>query len=999
MVVLCKSPTTGGSEAFISMCEPGVTNWVTVEEYVGRYWVWRQGQFSGQQSGALLTVDANWHVHVGVLGDSLAYYRDGIRYGGGEGFTSGTYTTLRIGNTQDVSGPVRYATADVALGLFFNRPLSAAEVWSISQNPWQVFQAPQKKIFTFPAIDVTTRPIGDVSLPNNKIFRRPVTLAQQPQTPPQIDWGNPITKGLLDWQSGSYLNGFTPVNAPTDKASPRGIAKVFSGASTQYLIKSLPTTISTLGTTIVAVARNTTTSGSRQIAGFGSASQQYYVGIEFYVNGISWVKGRTPGATQTSSYASLDQNWHVNIGTISSTTGLTRFYRDGIEGLTGAAENYNHSLMDRLMIGAGNWGGTILDYLTGEIALVLFFRRELTSSEIRSISENPWQVFKNPHSKHISIPDIGSPYERYTPLFFAPSRKKFPSDATPLNLGHPILRGLEQGIIAGPVRNATTRNQYTVRTSIPGAAPFGVGEQLTGSTGYISAPTDASSSTAPWTYIVYGVVPSIGADCALLGIGTSPGSSVYDRSVSLGSSGAVRARIYNPSPYSYDQITTTTKTVTPGVPFLAGAVATGSELIAYLDYNKVSVGAPTAGYPYGGAVLVAGYGGPGQTTSSNATIAYALKLNRAITDAEWNSLVQDPWQIFMPGVKRVLALPTFVSPWTSNISNESLYDDVDDTSTNDGDYIISSPATSGVVGDPVIFNLSKTLPQGTHTVRARAKKSATLGEVRAALLDSNNLPVGTSAWQPLSNTFRTYELAITTTGSASRVKFDTVGSNVSTGIPSSGLVLYYDASNTLSYPGSGTTITDLSGQKRDATFINGPIFISENGGSINFDGIDDYATIAQPLGSLSQATIVVWIKRRGNQPAWASVLWDRNSTTGYSGIGFRGDTINQLTFSWNTYRVTGPILEDNVWYMAALTRANAYNVTGYTYGPSGLTTGVQTGYNGVDSNFNDLRLGIDGTISGRNFKGYLGIALMYNRALSAVEIDGIYNTTKGRFGV
>jgi len=426
-------------------------------------------------------------------------------------------------------------------------------------------------------------------------------------------------------------------------------------------------------------------------------------------------------------------------------------------------------------------------------------------------------------------------------------------------------------------------------------------------------------------------------------------------------------------------------------------VATGSELIAYLNYNKVSVGAPTAGYPYGSAVLVAGYGGPQQTTSSNAIIAYALKLDRAITDAEWGSLVQDPWQIFMPGQKRVISLPTFVSPWKANFTDDALYDDVDDTSTNDQDFIISPKVSATVTGDPVIFKLDKNLPQGLHTVRARAKKSETIGELRAILLDNNNLEVGTSAWQPLSNSFRTYDLAVVARDSASRVKFETIGSSTVNGIPPEGLVLYYDASNTLSYSGSGTVLTDLSGQKRDATFINGPIFMPENGGTINFDGIDDYATIAQPLGTLSQVTMIVWIKRRGNQPAWASIFWDRNSTTGYTGIGFRGDTINALTFSWTTYRVTGEVLEDNVWYMAALTRAHPYNVTGYTYGPSGIKTGVQSGYNGGDSNFNDLRLGIDGTISGRNFKGDLGIALMYNRALSAAEIDGIYNATKDRF--
>jgi hypothetical protein len=46
---------------------------------------------------------------------------------------------------------------------------------------------------------------------------------------------------------------------------------------------------------------------------------------------------------------------------------------------------------------------------------------------------------------------------------------------------------------------------------------------------------------------------------------------------------------------------------------------------------------------------------------------------------------------------------------------------------------------------------------------------------------------------------------------------------------------------TESYPGSGTTWTDLSGVGNNGTLTNGPTFNSDNGGSILFDGVDDYA--------------------------------------------------------------------------------------------------------------------------------------------------------------
>ena len=57
-----------------------------------------------------------------------------------------------------------------------------------------------------------------------------------------------------------------------------------------------------------------------------------------------------------------------------------------------------------------------------------------------------------------------------------------------------------------------------------------------------------------------------------------------------------------------------------------------------------------------------------------------------------------------------------------------------------------------------------------------------------------------------------------------------------------GLVLHLDAGTTRSYPGSGTTWTDLSENSNNGTLVNSPTFNSANGGSIVFDGGDDHAT-------------------------------------------------------------------------------------------------------------------------------------------------------------
>ena len=55
-----------------------------------------------------------------------------------------------------------------------------------------------------------------------------------------------------------------------------------------------------------------------------------------------------------------------------------------------------------------------------------------------------------------------------------------------------------------------------------------------------------------------------------------------------------------------------------------------------------------------------------------------------------------------------------------------------------------------------------------------------------------------------------------------------------------GLVLYLDAANEKSYPGSGTTWYDLSGNGNDVTLINNPTYSTNNNGSFIFDGVDEY---------------------------------------------------------------------------------------------------------------------------------------------------------------
>jgi hypothetical protein len=58
-------------------------------------------------------------------------------------------------------------------------------------------------------------------------------------------------------------------------------------------------------------------------------------------------------------------------------------------------------------------------------------------------------------------------------------------------------------------------------------------------------------------------------------------------------------------------------------------------------------------------------------------------------------------------------------------------------------------------------------------------------------------------------------------------------------IVSDGLVLCLDAGNNKSYPSSGTSWSDLSGNNNNGTLTNGPTFTGSFGGGVVFDGVDD----------------------------------------------------------------------------------------------------------------------------------------------------------------
>ena len=84
-----------------------------------------------------------------------------------------------------------------------------------------------------------------------------------------------------------------------------------------------------------------------------------------------------------------------------------------------------------------------------------------------------------------------------------------------------------------------------------------------------------------------------------------------------------------------------------------------------------------------------------------------------------------------------------------------------------------------------------------------------------------------------------------------------------------GLVLHLDASSPSSYPGSGTSWSDISNNGHVGTLTNGPTFSTDGGGSIVFDGSNDYVTIPHSSNwsfGTGEFTFDIWVNVASTSP-------------------------------------------------------------------------------------------------------------------------------------
>ncbi len=261
----------------------------------------------------------------------------------------------------------------------------------------------------------------------------------------------------------------------------------------------------------------------------------------------------------------------------------------------------------------------------------------------------------------------------------------------------------------------------------------------------------------------------------------------------------------------------------------------------------------------------------------------------------------------------------------------------------------------------------------------------------ASLLATVNRLPGRSNQTPFTTAAQAFEwLAASTT-------FNLIG-GVLDNIVTNGLMIYLDASQKGSYPGSGNVWYDLSGANNNATMYNGVTYNS--GGWMDFDGSNDYCQINYNSASMDlwkmEQTVSVWVyhtNTTGRRNIWDQAYGGYGTWTHEAGLninyyyGNAGSNTQPYTSrnSGNTPR--------GVWNHITITRS--------------LTT-VSWYINGVLVNSGSNSYGVLATTPqrvwlGAGYAGYwqgrMGSVMAYSRALTATEVLQNFNASKTKYGL
>ena len=239
-------------------------------------------------------------------------------------------------------------------------------------------------------------------------------------------------------------------------------------------------------------------------------------------------------------------------------------------------------------------------------------------------------------------------------------------------------------------------------------------------------------------------------------------------------------------------------------------------------------------------------------------------------------------------------------------------------------------------------------------------------------------------------------------------------------IVTSGLVLALNAADPNSYPGSGTTWRDISGNNNTGTLTNGPTFDSANGGSIVFDGSNDFVQ----FGSISRLqftntqpyTISSWIYWTPVGSNITNIVCYGRVVGASPNVGDQGyylaldsGVLRSNSFLFDYYDGSNSIsIQGNINTISTNSWINIVGINNGSNNTSGMSVYINSVLSSYTSrinlsptsiNYTNCNVNIAARDSKATMNGRVAQTLIYNRTLTAQEISQNYNATRTRFGL
>jgi hypothetical protein len=248
----------------------------------------------------------------------------------------------------------------------------------------------------------------------------------------------------------------------------------------------------------------------------------------------------------------------------------------------------------------------------------------------------------------------------------------------------------------------------------------------------------------------------------------------------------------------------------------------------------------------------------------------------------------------------------------------------------------------------------------------------------------------------------------TTTTTTTTTTTSTTTTTTTVGIPS-GAFLYINPNDVASYPGSGTTVYDLSGNANNGTLINGVTFDSSGTPDyFDLDGVNDWIGYGDIGDTYGDFTALNWVYFDTLTP-YASIMSKWSDTGGQrSWMVVKDETPNggliqaffdrSGTFSTvQQINASGAAVVTNTWYLIGVT----YNATtgDCELFRNNVSVGTAT-FSGAGNLFNSsspLQTGAQGEPT-RYLNGRLGQFLVYKSVLSSGNLTAVWNATKTNYG-